>query len=144
MSANPPGTWQQKFKEINKIGLLMVASVFIYAFVVLCFDKGYATYKAPNIDTDVLVTLKYILLALSLGEYFMIRYFQKFSLRKANYLPPGAIIIFALCEAVSLYGLILFFLSGKAINFYIFMVISLLYFYLFYPKYADWEKLWQQ
>jgi F0F1-type ATP synthase membrane subunit c/vacuolar-type H+-ATPase subunit K len=144
MSAKPPATWPQKFQAINKIGLMMVASVFIYAFVVFWFDKGYGVYKAPHINIGILSTVKYILLALSASHYFLIRYFHKFSLRKANYLPSGAIIIFALCEAVSLYGLILFFLSGNAMNFYIFMVISLLYFYLFYPKYADWERLWQQ
>jgi len=68
MSPKPQVTLQQQFKQINKIGLLMIASVFIYAFVILCYDKSYANYKAPNINTNILTTLKYILLALSLGE----------------------------------------------------------------------------
>ena len=95
-------------------------------------------------NSSTSVNLKYILLAFALAHYFIIRYFQKFSLKSANYLPPGAIITYALCEAVAVYGLVLFFLSANATDFFIFMVISLLYFYLFYPRYADWEKLYQQ
>jgi len=136
---------QQQFKTTNYIGLAMIASVFIYAAIVMLIDKGYISIKVRQvISTETSTNLKYILLGLSLSQYFIIRFFQKFSLKSANYLPPGSIIIYALCEAVSIYGLVLFLLSGNSMDFYIFMLISLLYFYLFYPKYADWERLWIQ
>jgi F0F1-type ATP synthase membrane subunit c/vacuolar-type H+-ATPase subunit K len=141
----PQATLQQQFKTTNYIGLLMMAAVFLYALVVVAIDQGYIPFKPqPVIDPATVTMLKYIFLGLALGHYFLIRYFQKFSQRAPNYLPPGAIIIYALCEAVALYGLVLFLLSGNATNFFVFMVISLLYFYLFYPKYADWERLWRQ
>lgn len=137
--------WQQQFKTTNYIGLVMIVSVFIYAGLVLTIDKGYIGFKIrPTINLGTLTIIKYILLVVALFHYFFLRFFQKFSLKSANYLPPGAIIIFALCETVSIYGLILFFMSGNSMDFYIFMLISLLYFYLFYPKYADWERLWKQ
>jgi len=141
----PRATLQQQFKTTNYIGLAMIASVFIYAAIVMLIDKGYIPFKVRQvISTDTSTNLKYILLGLSLSQYFIIRFFQKFSLKSANYLPPGCIIIYALCEAVSIYGLVLFLLSGNSMDFFVFMVISLLYFYLFYPKYADWERLWIQ
>lgn len=139
------GTLQQQFKTTNYIGLAMMGSVFIYAIIVLCIDKGYIPYKpGPGKDIGALTTIKYILLGLSILHYFIIKFFRKFSLKSANYLSPGAIITFGLCEAVSIYGLIVFFLTGNPADFYIFMVLSLLYFYLFYPKYAEWERICKQ
>jgi len=38
-------------------------------------------------------------------------------------------------------GLVLFLLTGNGLDFYVFMVISLGYFYLFFPKYETWEQL---
>ncbi|MCL4503613.1 MAG: hypothetical protein M1438_17435 [Deltaproteobacteria bacterium] len=145
MAKIPQATLQQQFKTINYIGLAMIASVFIYAIIVLSIDKGYLPYKAqPGRNIGTFTTIKYLLLALAILHYFIIKFFQKFSMKSAAYLPPAAIITFALCEAVSIYGLVIFFLTGQANDFFIFMVISLLYFYLFYPKYADWERLWLQ
>jgi hypothetical protein len=144
MGQMPRVTLQQQFKTINYIGLAMMGSVFVCAVIVLCIDKGYIPYKAPNSkNVGIFTYIKYILIVLAVLHFFIIRFFQKFSLKSVSYLPPGAIITFALCEAVSIYGLVLFFLTGNPMDFYIFMVISLLYFYLFYPKYADWEKLWK-
>lgn len=145
MAKIPQGTLQQQFKTTNYIGLAMIASVFIYAIIVLGIDKGYLPYKAqPGTNIGTFTTIKYILLVLAILQYFIIKFFQKFSLKSAAYLPPGAIITFALCEAVSIYGLVVFFLTGNTNDFFIFMAISLLYFYLFYPKYGDWERLWKQ
>ena len=47
---------------------------------------------------------------------------------------------FALCESVAVLGLVLFLLAGNAMDFYVFMVISLGFFYLFFPKYDQWEE----
>ena len=138
-------TLQQQFKTTNYVGLAMMASVFLYAVIVLCIDRGYIPYKmSHNIDMSILSKVKYILLAISIFHYFIIRFFQKFSLKSAAYLPAASFLIFALCEVVSIYGLVLFMLTGNSMDFYIFMLISLLYFYIYYPKYADWERLLDQ
>ncbi len=145
MTKAPPKTLQQQFKTTNFVGLAMMASVFLYAVIVIGIDKAYIPYHASHrIDIGILATVKYILLAISIVHYFIIRFFQKFSLKSVAYLPAASILIFALCEAVSIYGLVLFLLTGNSMDFYIFMLISLLYFYIFYPKYADWEKLLDQ
>ncbi len=136
-----PETLQQQFKTTNFIGLAMMAAVFLYAGIVLGIDKGYIPYQ---VNFNVPPSIRYILLIVSLCHFFIIRFFQKFSFKSAAYLPAGAIITFALCEAVGLYGLILFLLTKNSTDFFIFMLISLLYFYLFYPKYGDWEKLSHQ
>lgn len=145
MNKVPQRTLQQQFKTTNYVGLAMMGSVFIYAIIVLCMDKGYIPYRAqPGNNLGIYTTIKYILLVLAILQYFAIKFFQKISLKSVAYLPPAAIITFALCEATGIYGLVLFLLTGNSMDFYIFMLISLLYFYIFYPKYADWEKLLDQ
>ena len=137
-----PKTLQQQFKTTNYVGLAMLASVFLCAVIVMGIDKGYIPYQmSHHIDSSILIIVKYILLAISIFHYFIIRFIQKFSLKSAAYLPAASVLTFALCDAVTIYGLALFFLSGNSMDFYIFMLISLLYFYIFYPKYAAWEKL---
>jgi len=141
----PRPTLQQQFKVTNLAGLAMIASVFVYAALVLLIDKGDLPLKAkPVLDPSTGVTLKYILLGLALGQYFLIRFFHKFAQKSASYLASGAIIVYALCESVSIFGLVLFFLTGNSTDFFIFMLISVLYFYLFYPRFADWERVWSQ
>ena len=145
MTKAPPTTLRQQFKTTNYVGLAMMASVFLYAVIVISIDKGLIPYNVSHsIDMSILAKVKYVLLAISVSHYFIIRFFQKFSLKSAAYLPAASVLTFALCEAVSIYGLILFLLTGNSMDFYIFMLISLLYFYIFYPKYADWEKLLAQ
>ncbi len=145
MSKIPPQSLQQQFKTTNYIGLAMMAAVFLYAGLVLAVDQGYIPYKGlSNIDIGILDKVKYILLVLSIVHYFIIRFFQKISFKSAAYLPAGSVLTFALCEAVAIYGLVLFLLSGNSTDFFLFMLISLLYFYLLYPKYGDWEKLVNQ
>jgi F0F1-type ATP synthase membrane subunit c/vacuolar-type H+-ATPase subunit K len=145
MAPRPQATLQQQFKITNYIGLAMMGAVFFYALLVLAISKGYLPVKLHSTLSSTLTTnLSYIFLVLAVAEYFILSFLKKISLKSVSFLQPLAIASFALCESVSVLGLVLFFLTGNANDFFIFMVISLLYFYLFYPKYADWEKLAKQ
>ena len=85
--------------------------------------------------------LKYAFLALAAGQYGAIKVVQKIvPAKSAANLPQAAIISFALCESVALLGLVLFLLAGNSMVFYIFMMISLGFFYLFFPKYEQREQ----
>ena len=144
-------TLQQQFKVTNYIGLAMIGSVFIYAAIVLAIDHGYVPLGIPPAaNNPVFTQLKYILLIISIIFYFIIRLLQnrlpKFlkNQPRAGILPTVSLITWALCEAVAIYGLVLFILTWNRNDFFLFMAISLLYFYLFYPKYADWERLLSQ
>lgn len=133
------------FRIINYIGLAMIGSVFICAGLVFGINHGYIPMEIrPTINLEVSAKIKYFLLFLSLCHFFIIKFFQKMSIRAVYRLPGASIIIFALSEIVSVYGLVLFLLTGNANDFFIFMAISLFYFYIFYPKYADWERLLTQ
>ena len=50
------------------------------------------------------------------------------------------IVTAALCEAVLIYGLILFFVGKQIKDFYFLALVSLVYFLNFFPKYSQWEE----
>jgi hypothetical protein len=140
--AKSPLALKTRYLAVNFIGLAMIASVFVYAGVVEWIKWQWAPFAgffqlAPAQAT----LLKYIFLAFAAVQYGVIKFVQKIvPARSVDNLPQAAIITFALAESVAVFGLVLFLLTGNSLDFYIFMLISLSFFYLFYPKYDDWEK----
>jgi F0F1-type ATP synthase membrane subunit c/vacuolar-type H+-ATPase subunit K len=136
-------TLKSRYLAVNFIGLAMIAAIFVYAGVVAIIKWQWAPFhgfaKLP-VQTESL--LRYIFLALAGVQYLVIKAVPKIvRAQSPENLAQAAIITFALCESVALLGLVLFLLCGNPLNFYIFMVISLGFFYLFYPKYEEWEQI---
>jgi hypothetical protein len=132
---------KKRYLAVNFIGLVLIAAVFLSAGVVEVLQRwlapfpGLAVLSAPQAQL-----LKYLLVALAFGQFFLIKAVQSILARRgAQYLPQAAVITFALCEAVAFLGLVLFLLQGHPLDFYVFMLLSLFYFWLFFPKYKDWE-----
>jgi hypothetical protein len=135
-------TLKTRYLTVNFIGLAMIASVFVYAGIVEFIKWRWAPFSGfLQLAPPQAAILRYIFLAFAAAQYGVIRLVQKIvGARSVDHLPQAAIITFALGESVAVLGLVLFLLSGNALDFYIFMLISLSFFYLFYPKYDDWEK----
>jgi hypothetical protein len=55
-------------------------------------------------------------------------------------LMTAAVITYAFCESIAVLGLILYFLGGSPTDFYVFMLISLFFFSVYFPKYSRWEE----
>jgi hypothetical protein len=136
-------TLKSRYLAVNFIGLAMIASVFVYAGVVELIKWRMAPFSGfARLDPGTAGLIKYVFLALAAAQYGIIKVVQKIvPARSADHLPQAAVITFALCESVAVLGLVLFLLAGNSLDFYIFMVISLGFFYLFFPKYAQWEKV---
>ena len=134
---------KKRYLATNFIGLIMIASVFGYCVVVEIIKRSLAPFTGfINLSPQTAATIKYILLCWSAGHYFLIKILQKrFNTPPNLNLPAGAVVSFVLAEAVALYGLIFFFIAGHAEDFYIFMAISLFFFYMFFPRFDRWEKL---
>lgn len=135
---------QRQFKLINYIGLIMISTVFVFAAIVISINNGFIPYKPPPIEPGVYAPVKYILLFISIMFYFIIKKINSLISKSIKTFFKGVIIVFALCDAVSIYGLVVFLMSGNPLDFYIFMAISMLYFFLFYPRYDNWKRLWNQ
>jgi F0F1-type ATP synthase membrane subunit c/vacuolar-type H+-ATPase subunit K len=133
---------KSRYLAVNFIGLAMIAAIFVYAGVVEFIKWQWAPFQGfAKLPAQTESLLRYILLALAVVQYVIIKAVQKIVLAHSrDNLPQAAIVTFALCETVAIFGLVLFLLCGNPLNFYLFMVISLGFFYLFYPKYEEWEK----
>ncbi len=136
-------TLKQRYLVINFIGLAMIGSVFVYAVIVEIFKRYYAPFTGfADLPPHIADMLKYILLFVALIFYLLIRVFQNRLIAKSpQLLPSVAIMTFALCEAVAVFGLMLFLLTGNSLDFYTFFAISLFLFYIYFPKYDRWEQL---
>jgi hypothetical protein len=113
----------------------MYAGVIVVLQRVLAPFSGFAALAPAQVQT-----LKYLFVALALGIFFLIKFLQRIiGARSVEQLFQGAIVTFALSESVAVLGLVLFLLAGNPVDFYLFMFLSLFYFWFFYPKYKDWE-----
>jgi hypothetical protein len=133
-----------KFSVI--LGILMIVNVLIYVVLVeLLKDSWVGSQRV-----DFVRTMKYVLLALAIGEFFLIAALRKLMFRAMHKRGPSRqqiieglltidLITFALCEAIVLYGLILFFLSSDSRNFYVFVVLGLIACGIYFPRYSKWE-----
>jgi len=131
-----------RYLAVNFIGLAMIAAVFVFAGVVELIKWQLAPFAGfARLDPRTVGLLKYAFLALAAAQYGIIKAIRKIlPAKSAANLAQAAVITFALCEAVALLGLVLFLLAGNSMDFYVFMVISLGFFYLFFPKYEQWEQ----
>jgi hypothetical protein len=135
-------TLKARYLAVNFIGLAMIASVFVYAGVVELIKWQLAPFAGfATLAPQTVVYIKYAFLALAAAQFGIIKAVQKIlPASSVEKLSLTAIITFALCESVGVLGLVLFLLAGNSMDFYIFMVISLGFFTLFFPKYDQWEQ----
>jgi hypothetical protein len=134
-------TLKARYLAVNFIGLAMIAAVFVYAGVVELLKWQWTPFAGfARLDPRTAGFLKYAFLALAAAQFGIIKAVQKIlPMRSVDNLSQAAVITLALCETVAVLGLVLFLLAGNAVDFYIFMMISLGFFYLFFPKYEQWE-----
>lgn len=139
------------------IGLAMIASLVVYAVVVELIKKQNAPFGGYSpMPPDVFSTLRYALMVVAAVEFFVIRLMNKLMLSgkvplqsspttvrfapELQRLVSAAVVTFALCESVAIYGLVLFLIQGNSGDFYLFLVLSLLFFSTYFPRYGTWEE----
>ncbi len=146
----------QYHRMATVIGHGMIGTLLIFAAVV-------ETLKATHPETQgvlppsTLEILRYLFLGMTLIEFFVIRIVKKMILSgggrisalsnqgdpllaKVQKLFTTAIIVFAFCESVGIYGLVLFMIGGSSFDFYLFIFLSLAFFAFYFPKYSQWEE----
>lgn len=130
-----------QYLKVNFIGLALIGSVFLYAGAVEVVRWTMAPFAGfAGLPVAQMMTLKYVFVALAIGDFFLIKFIQKIlGGRSVTQIVQAAMVTFALSEAVAVLGLVLFLLAGHAMDFYTFMFLSLFYFWFFFPRYQDWE-----
>jgi hypothetical protein len=129
------------------IGAAMVISVFIY--IVIIEVVKYYKIELGFFYPDIFEKISVGFVLASIAIYFLINFIRKLILRKkpGDNIPNlivklsfANIVSMALCELPALFGLILFWGTGIYRDCYILMIISLVLFYKFFPRYSFWEE----
>jgi hypothetical protein len=140
------------------IGVAMMASLLVYLIVVGLFEQGTVTITTSPLPDNVLQVIKFVLLGLTVVNFFLIRYVgnriltpgdqkdKRFSLGStpAGPLVNAAVVTFALCELPAILGLIMYFLGRNTADFYLFLLISLFFFSIHFPRLSQWEEWYRQ
>jgi F0F1-type ATP synthase membrane subunit c/vacuolar-type H+-ATPase subunit K len=147
----------KKSYRLTKItGIAIIGSTFIYLLVAEFIRRENAPFEGFAPFPEIAI-LRYALLGAAIAEFFLIGHISRLILslrtpikkeapqecscpREIRTLMTEAVISFALCESVAIYGFILFLLAGSFTDLYTFMVLSLLYFWKYFPRYSRWEE----
>lgn len=132
------------------LGILMIIHLLIYIVIVELIKINYTPFKGfsdfPQVDN-----LKYLLLGVAVADFGFIYFIRRIIVTK---LQEGdlqreeivgrflilSLIIYALCESIAIYGLILFLIAGNSLNFYTFLILCLVCLGIYFPRYGQWEK----
>ena len=93
--------------------------------------------------------LRYAFYALGLLQVFLIKFIRETATKSIttveakfliNHLQKMSMVSATLCEVPVILGLVLFFLSGNAKDFYVLLIVSFLLFVMYFPRYTNWEE----
>ena len=137
-------------KRTHRVTLLiwgaMAASLFVYALVAELVGAARASLPAPSLGV-----LRWVFVGLAVAQFAVVGLVARRLLEGRAALPAGplrpaqrlqgaAILRFAMCEAVGLYGLVLFFLGGSRRDLYAFVVVALIALAVHVPRRERWEE----
>jgi F0F1-type ATP synthase membrane subunit c/vacuolar-type H+-ATPase subunit K len=153
---------RKAYRVVVIIGLALMATLLIYAAIVGILDRDPSLIRnAPTLPGSQAEIIKFALIAVTVVIFFVIRFVNALLLkangdagnlsdarsRQAAGAPPelgrlttAAVITYALCEAPAIFGLALFLLGRSAADFHLFLLISLFYFAVHFPKFSQWEE----
>lgn len=134
---------KKRYLAVNFIGLGLISTVFLYAALVELVKRGYLLGPLEQPLPASLSSLLFsVFLALAAVIFLFARVLhRRVAAKNPRLLPPIAIAILALSEIPAVLGLMLFLLSRQSMHFYLLMCASLTLFYLFFPRYDQWEQM---
>lgn len=144
---------KKAYRSNGIIGGAMIFSVFVYAAAVELLKR----HASPNFHTSAAEIVGYIFFLVSLFNMYLIPFLRNRILSTSGRDPstpasPSAfaralkkvctasLVSLLLCNAISLYGLVLFLLTWNYKHFYGFMLLSLLFFGFYFPRYDQWRE----
>lgn len=126
----------------------MLASLAFYAMVIEIIKTNHLP-PPPFAGNDPTV-LRYLFFAVGLAMLVMARGARARMLAVstgaservgAGRLQIATIVSLAICEAIAVLGLVLFFLTGRSGDFYLFLAVAVLGFILNFPRWRHWEEM---
>lgn len=124
------------------------ATLFIYAVIVEIIKSQYAPFKGFLSSVDINL-LRYIFYGLAIFLILVINYLRGILLPKEKSeelksiftkLYKTSIFTALLCEAPAIFGLVLFLLGGYSRDFYMLLILSSFFVFLYFPRYRNWQE----
>jgi F0F1-type ATP synthase membrane subunit c/vacuolar-type H+-ATPase subunit K len=126
------------------IGVAMLVSLGLYALVANLIQQAHAPFAGftPGAPHDL---LRWIFVALALAGLGLTRVVQRAvfanqALPVLGRLTSAAVVALAQCEAIAVYGLVLFLLAGRVRDYYMFAALALVGFALYFPRREAWAE----
>ena len=142
----------QDLKRAHQISVILyiafMVSLGIYVVVVEIYRTNFKDFQGV-VESHELSWIRYVFYGLCLTQIFIIRLIRQILTKRLNttkmealiaHLNKMSILTAAFCEAPAILGLMLFFLNGSPRDFYILIAISSLLFFLYFPRYSNWEE----
>jgi hypothetical protein len=148
----PPADLAKGCRQAQLLGGALVGSIVVDAVIVELIRATRAPFTgfAPHVPID---TLRMVFIVLAVADLVAIRFVRAQMLGaasrgaaavvdesdRARRLFTVSIVVLALCLAVAIYGLVLFLIGGRGLDFYTFAFVSLLAMAVHFPRLAQWE-----
>jgi len=158
MEIEPTDELKRGYQLAKIIGIAMIGSLFAYVVIVELTKMNSLNFKG-FVPFDKMASLRYVFFGMAVVEFFLIRFIKNRILSGKDIRPKGpgdktirsfspktqrlistAIVSYAFCESVAIFGLILFLIGGSSFDFYIFLVLSLIFLMVYFPRYSQWEE----
>ena len=143
----------KKVYEVMKFaGIMLAGSLVLYAGIVEFIILKGAEDRIVEGSGDAAMW-RNIFVALSVSAYMVIYYIKNRMLRTryknftsmVSGLYVKSVVILILCQVPAVLGLVQFFIgAGNRMDFYPFMIISALFFIIFFPRYSEWESVMKE
>jgi len=148
----PPADVRQGCRHAQLVAAVFMVTAVMYAFFIEMMRQAFAPFRgfAPDVDLGVLRVVLAVLAVLSLALGRVLR--DKVGATLLVPITPmrrtspvtrrlftGSLLTLLLSEAIAVYGLVLFLLGGRPLDFYAFAALSLVSLVVHFPRRAQWE-----
>jgi hypothetical protein len=139
---------RRAYKFSILLGIILIINLVLYTIIVELIKFYIEPFNGFYPETDV-VMLRYLLIGVSIVELFLIPFLRRFMIKQQfkhdrgikdinRTLVLASLLTYALCEGIALYGLILFLYAGISLDFYLFLILCLIFLGIFFPRYSEW------
>ena len=151
---------KQAHRRAAIIGIVLIVGLFLYAYVMFIIVREFAPFTG-FVVLPIIDFLRYVLLAMVVVQLLVTRLIQKSILaskalahamifQRQPFSQPiqklfnASTFALAMCEAIAIYGLVLFLMAGNTSDYFIFAALSLFGFAVYFPRYRQWEQRVEQ
>ena len=139
---------KRTYKTSAILYVAFMLTLIIYLVVFTLFKSQIPDFQGMMERIDF-PWLRYAFYALGFLQVFLIKFIRETATKSIttvdakiliSHLQRMSMISAALCEVPALLGLVLFFLSGSAQDFYVLLIMSFVLFIMYFPRSKNWEE----